>query len=260
MHLFDSQTHLDFAEFDRDRDDVLCKAKGAGVEHVIISATTGKGWDNIQHIVEQVKPEWPERYAAFGLHPMFMNEHKLEDLDKLKEVLKNTNAVAVGEIGLDFFIPVSDQDKDAQIHLFIEQLKIADIFSLPVIIHARKSLDIVLKYLRLFSNLTGSIHSFSGSQQQAEQLIEQGFYLGFGGPVTFDRATKLRNIVRQMPLEKLLIETDSPDQSDATHYGKRNEPAYLTAIAQSIAELRQLSVEDLAMATTKNAKKLFKIQ
>ncbi len=259
MFLFDSHTHIDFDDFDQDRDEVLTRAKKAGVNKLIISATTQTGWINIQTIVNEAKSEWPSCYAAYGLHPMFMQEHKTADLHALSEQLKQNKVVAIGEIGLDFFIPVYEDDKQAQIKLFVEQLKMADAFNLPVIIHARKSLDIVLKHLRKFPNIKGSIHSFSGSLQQADQLLDLGFYLSFGGPVTFDRANKLRQIVSTMPLNKLLIETDSPDQSDSLHQGERNEPAYLFDIAKSIAELRNVTIEELAKATTINAETLFKL-
>jgi TatD DNase family protein len=190
-----------------------------------------------------------------------MEQHGQSDLNALKIWLENNDAVAVGEIGLDFFITDQDQDsKNAQIELFVAQLQIATDFDLPVIIHARKSLDIVLKYLRKFPDLRGSIHSFSGSEQQAKQLIDLGFYLGFGGPVTYNRATRLRKIIVKLPLDALLLETDSPDQPDALHHAQRNEPAYLVNIATEIAHLRGIELSELASVTSENAKKLFNIQ
>ena len=157
-----------------------------------------------------------------------------------------------------FFIPDQDKNsKKSQIELFVAQLEIAKEHESPVIIHARKSLDTVLKHLRHFPGLSGSIHSFSGSEQQATQLIDLGFYLGFGGPVTYTRATRLRKMIVNLPLSTLLLETNSPDQPDALHHTQRNEPAYLVNIATEIANLRGIELSELASATSENAKKLF---
>lgn len=255
MEYIDSHTHLDFAEFDEDRDAVLERARSNHVSDIIISATTAKRWPLISELACEICS--PKCHAAYGLHPMFMDQHKDEDITALKNILAQQKAVAVAEIGLDFFIP--KPDIDAQTKLFVAQLHIARQMNLPVIIHARKSQDIVLKYLRRFPDLRGSMHSFSGSEQQARQFIDLGFYLGFGGPITYTRATRLRKLVKKLPLEAMLIETDSPDQSDSEHSGERNEPSYLPNVAQTIADLRKISLEEVARVTTKNAKKLFKI-
>ena len=256
MNFIDSHTHLDFAEFDHDRNEVLNRAAKNHISDIIISATTAKRWPLISQLAcENCAPKC---HVAFGLHPMFMSEHKDEDIAALKKILSSQKAVAVAEIGLDFFI--SNPDRDAQIKLFVAQLDIAQQMNLPVIIHARKSQDIVLKYLRRFPDLRGSLHSFSGSEQQARQFIDLGFYLGFGGPITYTRATRLRKLVSSLPLDTMLIETDSPDQSDSKHQGKRNEPAYLPNVAVTIAHLRDISVEEVAQATSDNARILFKLK
>ena len=254
MQFVDSHSHIDFVEFDHDRSEVITRAFKAGISDIIVSSTVAERWPLISNVVNDYSSIC---HAAYGLHPMFMPEHKAEHLDNLKNCLKNNKAVAVGEIGLDFFI--DEPNEDAQISLFVSQLEIASEFGLPVIIHARKSLDIVLKQLRRFPDLCGSIHSFSGSAQQAKQLIELGFYLGFGGPITYTRATKLRKLLTELPLDALLIETDSPDQPDYQHHGQRNEPAYLLIVAQAIAELRNIDIELIAKATTINAQTLFKV-
>ena len=258
MHLVDSHSHLDFSEFDLDRPQAIDRALTAGVNHIIVSSTVANRWQNVQSIIFE-NPSCC--HAAYGLHPMFMQQHAEADLDSLKSWLKNNDAVAVGEIGLDFFILEQDKNsKNAQIELFVAQLEVATEHNLPVIIHARKSLDIILKYLRKFPDLRGSIHSFSGSEQQAAQLIDLGFYLCFGGPVTYTRATRLRKMIVNLPLGALLLETDSPDQPDALHHAQRNEPAYLVNIATEIANLRGIELSELASATSENAKKLFNIQ
>jgi len=256
MRWIDSHTHLDFQEFDSDRDEVIKRSVEAGVEKIIVSSTTANRWN----LVKKVCSDFPSNcYPAFGLHPMFMDEHKLEngegDIEKLKQKLEEKTAIAIGEIGLDYYI--ENPDKDAQINVFVDQLKLAEHFKLPVIIHARKSLDIVLKYLRKFPTVKGSIHSFSGSEQQANQLIEMGYFLSFGGPVTYARATRLHRLIKHIPINKILLETDSPDQVDASHFKQRNEPAYLVNVAEKVAELQEISLEQVANQTTKNANNLF---
>ena len=252
MQFIDSHTHLDFSEFDSDRNRVIDRASKIGVSKIIISATVESGWQNLEEVVLKYQPQC---YSAYGLHPMFMAEHKAKHLDVLPEYLQKEHVVAVGEIGLDYFIP--NPDKQAQLDLFVAQLEIASEMKLPVIIHARKSLDIVLKHLRRFPNLCGSIHSFSGSEQQAKQLIDLGFYLGFGGPITYTRATKLQRLVKTLPLESILLETDSPDQPGASHYGERNEPAFLPEVAEIIAKLRSITLAEVAKTTSQNANNLF---
>jgi len=258
MQLIDSHSHIDFSEFDSDRAVVIQRASDIGVSDIIVSATTAKGWS----LIKKLCNEQPSCHPAYGLHPMFMGEYKQQQLDQLKHYLENEKPIAVGEIGLDYFIDeADDKNKKSQLDVFVAQLELASAFNLPVIIHARKSLDIVLKQLRQFQtssgNLTGSIHSFSGSKQQAKQLIDLGFYLGFGGPITYTRATRLRKLVASLPLKSLLLETDSPDQPDALHYRERNEPAYLLNVAQVVAELRDIEVEEVAQITTQNAQRLF---
>ncbi len=253
MELIDSHSHIDFAEFDHDRSDAILRAKESGVSHIVVSSTTAKRWELVTNVVEANKSIC---HAAYGLHPMFMDEIQNDDLDKLKTYLSNHQAIAVGEIGLDFFIPENSKEhnKKQQIDIFIGQLEIAVEFKLPVIIHARKSLDIVLKHLRKFPSLNGSIHSFSGSEQQAKQLIDLGFYLGFGGPITYSRATRLHKLVKNLPLDSMLIETDSPDQPDASHYQQRNEPAYLSIVASTIADIRNIDTSQVGNGNNRQCK------
>ncbi len=254
MELIDSHSHIDFSEFHNDRAAVISRAKDAGVSNIIVSSTTAQRWEQVTAVVDETIC-----HAAYGLHPMFMHEYQAGDLDKLKQYIENHKTIAIGEIGLDFFIPESHQNdnKQKQLEVFITQLEIAVAYNLPVIIHARKSLDIILKHLRRFPSVVGSIHSFSGSEQQAKQLIELGFYLSFGGPITYPRATRLQKLVKNLPLENMLIETDSPDQPDVSHHQQRNEPAYLPTVASTIANLKKIEIHQVAKATTANAKRLF---
>ncbi len=256
MQFIDSHTHIDFSDFDDDRSSVLDEAIKSEISHVIVSATTAKGWDKLSKVVGDYQPLCR---AVYGLHPMFMADHKAADIETLAKYLQKEHVVAVGEIGLDFFILKHNDEKakKAQLDLFIAQLEIAVDLDLPVIIHARKSLDIVLREIRRLPQLRGSIHGYSGSLQQAEQLIERGFYLGFGGPITYTRAIKLRKLVEVLPLEYLLLETDSPDQPDTSHYGMRNEPSFIVEVAKTVAELRDISLQEVARVTTHNAQQLF---
>ncbi len=249
--LIDSHCHLDAPEFDVDRDTVIARARAAGVMAQVIPAVTASGWAKLGALCTESSGLHP----AYGMHPMFLAEHRDEHVGALRALLTTERAVAVGECGLDFH--VQGLDADRQQFYFEEQLKIARDFDLPVIVHARKAVDAVIATLRRIGGLRGVVHSFSGSEQQAEQLWKLGFCLGIGGPVTYERAQRLRRIVASMPVEFLLLETDAPDQPDAFHRGERNEPARLTVVRDCVAALRAESPDTLADATSDNAARLF---
>lgn len=251
--LTDSHTHLDNSAFDPDRDAVLERAADAGVATMIVPATTAKSWQPITDLCHSRQGLHP----AFGLHPMFMNQHARAHVDALSSWLDEHAAVAVGEIGLDFH--QDDAQQDLQRDYFKRQLVLAGERELPVIVHARKALEEVTLTLRRIGGLRGVVHSFSGSQQQAEHLWQLGFFLGIGGPVTYPRAKRLRRIVANMPLEFLLLESDAPDQPNTGHQGERNEPALITEVLQCVASLRQESEAEIAKATSANARRLFNL-
>jgi TatD DNase family protein len=187
---------------------------------------------------------------------MFLARHAPEHVDALPAWLDGNNVVAVGEIGLDFH--VEGLDRDRQRHYFTSQLQLARERKLPVIVHARGALEeVILTLRRTGGNLGGVVHSFSGSEQQARHLWDMGFHIGIGGPVTYERARRLRRIVAQMPIEFLLLESDAPDQPDAAHRGKRNEPARVTEVLRCIATLRDESEATIAAATAANACRVF---
>jgi len=188
---------------------------------------------------------------------MFLADHAPAHLDALRDWLDRERAVAVGECGLDFF--VEGLDAQAQRDIFTAQLQLARDFDLPVIVHARRAVDEVIAAIKRFAPLRGVVHSYSGSAEQARQLWNLGFLVGLGGPITYERAHRLRSLAATMPLEFLLLETDAPDQPLATHRGERNEPAYLVEVADTVARLRDADVESIAQATTANAKRLFGI-
>ncbi len=251
--LVDSHSHFDAAEFDADRAAVLERARAAGVARQLVPAVDAAGWPKLREVCAGA----PGLYPAYGLHPTFLDRHAPEHLLQLREWIERERPLAVGECGLDHF--VEGLDRDAQARYFQAQLELAREFDLPVIVHARRAVEAVLLAIRGVGGLRGVVHSFSGSQQQAEQLWDLGFLLGLGGPVTYARARRLRRLAATMPLEYLLLETDSPDQPDCHHQGQRNEPARLTVVLQTIAELRDQDPAEIAATTTANAERLFNL-
>lgn len=249
--LFDSHVHLDAAAFDPDRDAVIARARQVGVKTMIVPAVDFASWARIRSLCADHQGLLP----AYGLHPMYLAQHAPGHVDALSSWLDDGDAVALGEMGLDFHLDGLDQQ--LQRDYFVRQLQLARDRALPVIVHARGALEEVLLTLRRMPGLRGVVHSFSGSEQQARQLWRMGFHLGIGGPVTHDRAQRLRRIVAQMPLEFLLLESDAPDQPDAGHRGQRNEPARIIEVLRCVAMLRGASTAEIASATTLNARRLF---
>jgi TatD DNase family protein len=251
--LVDSHCHLDALEFDRDRDAVVARARAAGVTRQIVPAVDAASWPKLRGVCAAT----PGLFAAYGLHPMYLAEHRDEHLSKLRDWLQQEQPVAVGECGLDYF--VEGLDHETQQHYFTAQLELAREFGLPVIVHARRAVDAVIASIRRVGGLRGVVHSYSGSAEQARQLWDLGFLLGLGGPVTYERANRLRRLAATMPDEYLLLETDAPDQPDSGIRGQRNEPARLVNVLQVIAGLRGVTPEELATTTTANAERLFRL-
>jgi TatD DNase family protein len=251
MRLVDSHSHFDAAEFDPDRDAAYARALAAGVAVQVVPAVDAAGWPALKRVCAAA----PGLHPAYGLHPMYLARHRPAHLPALRDWIERERPVAVGECGLDFF--VEGLDADAQQAYFDAQLRLAREFDLPVIVHARRAVDAVIAAVRKVGGLRGVVHSFPGSAEQAAQLHKLGFLLGIGGPVTYDRANRLRGLVAAVPLDQLLLETDSPDQPGAAHRGQRNEPAHLLEVLEAVATLRGMPGEDLAAATTENAERLF---
>jgi TatD DNase family protein len=251
--LFDSHSHLDAAEFDGDRDAVISRAQAAGVTQQLVPAVDFASWPKLKLICS----EHAGLYPAYGLHPMYQDRHRPEHLDALSIWIETEKPRAVGEFGLDFYVEGSDEE--AQRIYFRRQLEIAKECELPVVLHARRSVDEVIAGIRKIGRLRGVVHSFSGSEEQARQLFQLGFCLGIGGPITYDRAKRLRRIVSAMPLEFLLLETDSPDQPGVGNRGERNEPSRLTEVLAVVAALRGVEREAISAATRVNAETLFGI-
>jgi TatD DNase family protein len=253
VELIDSHAHIDAPEFDLDRDAVLSRARAAGVCAQVVPAVSAAGWPKLKALAQA----HPELHPAYGLHPMYLSEHLEEHLDELMQWIAREHPVAVGECGLDFF--VEGLDPEQQRMVFRRQLKIARDVQLPVIVHARRAVDEVIASIRRIGGLRGVVHSFGGSIEQARQLHALDFKLGIGGPITYERAARLRRVVAEVPLAQLLLETDSPDQPLASHRGERNEPAWMPQVLAAVAHARGESETRIAEATCANARELFNL-
>lgn len=254
MPLIDSHCHLDAPEFDADRMAVLEHARAAGIAAQVIPAVSAAGWPDLRALCAHE----PDLFPAYGLHPMYLPGHRREHLDELQHWVKREQPVAVGEFGLDFF--VESLDPAEQRHYFDAQLAIAAAAGLPVILHARRAVEATLLALKPYrGRLRGVVHSYAGSAEQAQQLFELGFMLGIGGPVTYPRAQRLRELVATMPLEFLLLESDAPDQPLMPYRGQRNLPSRVVEVAACIASLRGEPVDSIAEQTSRNAQDLFRL-
>ena len=248
MTLIDTHCHLDAAEFDADRDTVATLAHAAGVQTIVVPAVQYANFN----AVLAVSQRYPGCVPALGLHPMYIDAHLPEHLVLLRAAIERQRPVAIGEIGLDFFVP--NLDVARQEYYFTEPLKIARDFDLPVLLHSRRANDQVLKQLRRFGIQRGIAHAFSGNLQQAEAFIRQGFKLGFGGAMTYTRASKLRRLAAELPLGAIVLETDAPDMPPAWIQHQRNSPEQLPAIAAVLAELRGVGLDKIAQITSANAR------
>jgi TatD DNase family protein len=246
--LIDTHCHIDAPEFDADRPIVLSAARAANVLEIVVPAVERANFGAVASVCR----ENPDCAAAFGIHPLCVGRSRMEDLSVLREMLCANAAVAVGEIGLDFY--VEQRDEQLQESFFVEQLHLARELDLPVILHVRRAVDAVLKQLRRIRVRGGIAHAFNGSRQQADEFIRLGFKLGFGGAMTFPRALRIRELAATLPVEAIVLETDAPDIPPVWLEGKRNQPSELPRIAATLAELRGIPVETVEQATTANAR------
>ncbi|MBL8418908.1 MAG: TatD family hydrolase [Dechloromonas sp.] len=246
--LIDTHCHLDAAEFEADRDAVHAAALAGGVERIVVPAVAVDGFQKAKTVVER----YPGCVAAYGIHPLYVMQAKEADLAVLRDWLAKETPVAVGEVGLDGY--VTDVDPGCQEFFFVEQLKLAREFDLPVLLHVRRAVDQILKHLRRIRVRGGIAHAFNGSRQQADQFIKLGFKLGFGGAMTFSGSTRIRALAAELPLDAIVLETDAPDIPPAWLGGGRNTPGELPRIAAVLAELRGVDVAHIAAATTASAR------
>ncbi len=253
--LFDSHAHLDDEKFADDREAVIARAKENGVTHII---NIGADMESSARSVA-LASQHESIYAAVGVHPHEAEKVVAADYDQLAEWTRLDKVVAIGEIGLDYYYDLSP--RDLQKEVFIRQLDVARQMHMPIVIHDRDAHGDTMAILkREGKGLIGVVHCFAGSLEMANELIKMGWYIGCDGPVTFKNAAKLPEIMTKIPLERLLIETDSPYLTPVPLRGKRNEPAYVRFVAEHIATLRGISGEELAKVTTKNVCDLFHIK
>ncbi len=250
LKLIDSHCHLDAGEFAADRDAVYQRALDVGVQLHIIPAISCANFAEVAAVCQRYAHCLP----AWGMHPIYLDQHENTHLNALRQQIERWRPVAIGEIGLDLFVPQLDFAQ--QEYFLVEQLKIARDYDLPVLLHCRRANDQVLKHLRRLNITHGIAHAFSGSRQQADAFIKQGFKLGFGGAFTWNRASNLRLLAKTLPLETIVLETDSPDMPPAwldKAAGKvRNEPKEIAGIAACLAALREISLATLVDQTHTN--------
>lgn len=246
--LIDTHCHLDAAEFDADRDTVAHDAHQQGVAGIVVPSVARQNFDDVIGLAHRHS----RCVYALGIHPMYIDDASEEDLATLETYLQKYQPVAIGEIGLDYFVTKNNIER--QTHFFTQQLKLARQYHLPVILHVRSAIDDVLKHLRRTPVVGGIAHAFNGSFQQAEQFIALGFKLGFGGAMTYSRALHLQNLAKSLPLEAIVLETDAPD-IPPEWIGKngRNTPAQTVKIAQFLADLRQVNVSQVIDITRANS-------
>ncbi len=252
--LVDSHCHLDAQEFGASASAIAQSAASQGVHWIVIPAVECSNFNTVRALARQ----FDGGVYALGIHPMYVSSASEADLATLREQatqsLTDPRFVAIGEIGLDFFIPeLRDGElREKQEFFYIEQLKIARDLGLPVILHVRRSQDTLLKYLRRIHVSGGLAHAFNGSEQQAHAFIERGFVLGFGGAMTFTRALQIRRLAATLPPTALALETDAPDISPSWLHPATNSPEQLPQIAAVLAELRGQPVADIARQTSEN--------
>lgn len=246
--LIDTHCHLDADEFAADRDAVVAAAREAGVGLMVLPAVERANFDAVLQLAERHACCAP----ALGIHPMYVERAQPDDLAALRALLARGAAVAVGEIGLDYFVPGLDRAR--QEYYFVEQLKLARDFDLPVLLHIRRAQDEVLKHLRRIRVRSGIAHAFNGSPQQAREFIKLGFRLGFGGAMTWPRALRIRSLAASLPLYAIVLETDAPDMPPAwLGSAVRNSPQQLPRIGEVLARLRAAEAAPVLAATTRNA-------
>lgn len=257
LMLLDTHCHLDASEFALDREAVIARALAAGVQGILIPAVDPSNFEIVRTLAHSV----PGGAYALGIHPMYVQHVDDQALVQLRQALEarrdDPRLVAVGEIGLDFFVPEISQGEERakQERFYVAQLKLAIEFDLPVILHVRRSQDVLLKYLRRHPVRGGLAHAFNGSVQQAQQFIDAGFALGFGGAMTYARALQIRRLACALPLESIVLETDAPDIAPAwLTETRRNEPAEVRRIAHALAELRGISYEEVLIKTAQAAR------
>lgn len=254
MMFIDSHAHLEMKAFDRDRDEVIARAKKAGVDYIV---TVGTTLDDCKKAV-LLANKYESIYAAVGIHPHEVKDIDNDTYDSLKKLAAHDKVVAYGEIGLDFFRNLSP--RDVQIKRFQEQLELAGEIGLPVVIHDREAHRETLNMLQKWKGTQrGIIHCFSGDYEMARKCLDMGFFISIPGTITFKKSETLRKVVENIPITSLLLETDSPYLAPHPKRGRRNEPANVILTAQRVAEIKGLPLEEVGKITSQNTKNVFGI-
>jgi TatD DNase family protein len=269
LKLTDTHCHLDYQKFDEDREAVIQRANEAGLTRLLIPGLQHRSSQEAVQLAEK----YPGVYAAVGFHPTDFKDFTPKTFEKVKELASHARVVAIGEIGIDYYWIKDAGERTIQREMFVQHLQLAQEIGRPVVIHMREENDEWLgqasvDLLKILSEWHGSLngrlketpgvlHSFNGTLETAQQALDMNFYIGITGPVTYPKAEKKREIVRQLPLDRILIETDSPFLPPVPFRGKRNEPAYVAHIADKIAEIHSKSPAEIAEITTANAERLF---
>lgn len=256
MQLIDTHTHLDFEMFDDDRAQVIARARNAGVERIVVLGVHAANWQRVW----QLACDEPSVHAALGLHPVFLEEHQDAHVQQLRDWLERLRGepklCAVGEIGLDYYI--DNPDIERQQRLLEAQLALAADFSLPVLLHVRRAHAPMIATLKRYKlERSGVIHAFSGSWEEAREYLRLGFRLGLGAAGTWPQAQRMHRVLRQLPLEAIVLETDAPDIPPAGHAGERNSPELLPEICRRLADLKGIDAHALAAASYRNSCELF---
>jgi TatD DNase family protein len=254
--LFDTHVHLNAEQFSEDLNEVIDRARMEGVQYMVV---VGFDRPTILKAMELIE-EYDFIYASIGWHPVDAIDMRDEDLEWIEELAKHPKVVAIGEMGLDYYWDKSP--KDLQQEVFRKQIQLAKKVKLPIVIHNREATADIVTILKEenAAEVGGIMHCFSGSVEVAKECVEMNFYISLGGPVTFKNAKKPKEVAQEIPLNKLLIETDCPYLAPHPYRGKRNEPSYVKLVAEQIAELKGLSYEEVSQVTTENAKILFGIK
>jgi len=255
VSLIDSHCHLDSPEFDADRDEVVARALEAGVEQMV-AIGTGNGPPDLEAGI-RLADRYPQFYATVGIHPHDAAKATDPDFQRLAELLSHPKVVALGEIGLDYHYDFSP--RETQTSVFIRQMEIAAAAKKPIVIHTREAWDDTAALLEQYwkpHGMGGIMHCFSGGPAEAQRALDLGFYLSFGGIVTFPKALDLQAAAKEAPVDRILVETDSPYLAPVPKRGKRNEPALVVHTARKLADLRGQSLEEVSLVTTENFRRL----
>lgn len=255
MQLIETHAHIYSTKFDNDRDNMISRARDVGISQIIMPNIDHESIEGMLKLEKQ----YPELcLPTMGLHPCSVDKDFEKELQTVKAWLDKRKFTAIGEIGTDLYW---DKTKyDYQVEAFNQQVNWAKEYRLPIIIHCRESIDQTIELVERLAdeNLTGVFHCFTGDEKQAQRIVDLGFYLGIGGVVTFKNGG-LAEIMHKIPMERIILETDSPFLAPKPYRGKRNEPAYVIEVAKKIAELKKHTIEDVAQITTQNAQKLFNL-